>query len=96
MKTIENGSARTGWVRRAAMGTAFAVVTLLSLGAATSPAHAYWYHGYWHGAYWHFHPHYYGWYGYGPAYYSAYYPGYVSWGWGWHGGWGWHHGWHRW
>jgi hypothetical protein len=79
-------SAKQGWLRRAAMGAAFAVVGLVSLGAATTPAEAYWNHyGYYHPYYHYYHPYY----GYG-AYYG---PVYYGWGWGWHGGWGYHRHW---
>jgi hypothetical protein len=80
--------AKTSWVRRAVMGTAFAAVGLLTLGAAATPAQAYWY-GYGPGPYYYYHPHHYGWYGYGPAYWGR--------GYGWRGGWGWRHGYyHHW
>jgi len=87
MDKIESkaATAKTGWFRRAVVGTAFAAVGLVTLGAATTPAQAYWY-GYGPAPYYYSHPHYYGWYGYYPAYY----------GWGWHYGWGGHRGWHRW
>jgi hypothetical protein len=94
MTTIENSGspqtaiAKTGWFRRAAMGTAFAAVGILSLGAATTPAQAYWY-GYGYHPYYAYYPHYYGWHQYHPVYYG--------WGYGWRGGWGWRHGWyHHW
>ena len=87
MTSIENSgfpktaSTKHSWFRRAVMGTAFAAVAVMSLGAASTPAQAYWYHyGYYHPYYHYYHP-YYGWYGY-PAYYGG-------WGYGWHHGWGW-------
>jgi hypothetical protein len=94
MTTIENhgldqaATVRTGWFRRAVLGAAFAAVGLATLGAATTPAQAYWY-GYGYHPYYAYYPHHYGWYGYYPAYH-------VGWGWGWHGGWGWHRGWRGW
>ena len=87
MKMIETraASAKMGWLRRAVMGTAFAAVGLVTLGAATTPAQAYWYHYGWYHPYYHYyHPHY-GWYGYGAPYYGPVYYG-----------WGWHHGWRHW
>ena len=89
MSEIETktASSKQGWLRRVAMGAAFAVVGLVSLGGATTPAQAYWY-GYGPNPYYYYHPHYYGYYGYGPVYYG--------WGWGWHGGWGYHRGWRHW
>jgi hypothetical protein len=90
MTEIETKTAavKQGWFRRAALGAAFAMVGMVTLGAATTPAEAYWNHyGYgWYHPYHAYYPGYYG-YGYGPVYYG--------WGWGWHGGWGYHHGWHR-
>jgi len=89
MTTIENSGspktspAKTGWVRRTVMGTAVAAVAMVTLGAATTPAQAWWYHGYYHPYYVYYHPYHYGWYNYHPVY------------WGWGGGWGWHH-WHHW
>jgi len=83
----KTATAKQGWFRRAALGTAFAAVGLVTLGAATTPAEAYYYHYGWYHPYYHYYPGYYG-YGYGPVYYG--------WGWGWHGGWGYHHGWHHW
>ena len=86
MTTIETkaASAKTGWFRRAVMGTAFAAAGLVTLGAAATPAQAYWYHYGWYHPYYHYyHPHY-GWYGYGAPYYG---PVYYGWGWGWHHGW---------
>jgi hypothetical protein len=41
MKTTGNGSIRSGWVRRAAVGTALAALGMLTLGAASKPAEAY-------------------------------------------------------
>jgi hypothetical protein len=76
----EKSLAKTTWLRRTAMGTAFAAVGLLTLGAATTPAQAWYGHGY-YPHYVYYYPHYYGWHYYHPAY------------WGWHGGWGWHRGW---
>ena len=94
MTTIETSGtpktaiAKTGWFRRVFIGSAFAAVGLVSLGAATTPAQAYWYgYGYGPGSYY-YHPHYYGWYGYRPAYY-------YGWGGGWGGGWGWRHHYYR-
>jgi hypothetical protein len=79
-------SAKASWLRRVVLGTAFAAVGMVTLGAATTPAQAYWYHYGWYHPYYHYyHPYYYGGYGYAPAYYG--------WGYGWHGGWGWHHHW---
>jgi hypothetical protein len=88
MKTIETkaASAKTGWFRRAVMGAAFAAVGFGALGAATTPAQAYWHHYGWYHPYYHYYHPYYGWYGYGAPYYG---PVYYGW------GWGWHHGWHR-
>jgi hypothetical protein len=86
MTTIENGGspktapAKTGRFRCAVLGAAFAAVSMLSLGAATTPAQARWY-GYGYHPYYAYYPHYYGWYHYHPAY----------WGYGWHGGWYHHH-----
>jgi hypothetical protein len=77
------------WFRRAVMGATFAAVGVVALGAATTPAEAYWY-GYGYHPYYAYHPYHYGWYGYGPSFR-------VGWGWGgygWRGGWG-HHGWYR-
>ena len=82
------GAPKASWFRRAVTGTAFAVVGLLTLGAATPAAQAGWYGYGYHPYYVYYHPHYYG-YGYG-------YPSYVGWGWGWHGGWGGHRGWRHW
>jgi hypothetical protein len=78
----ETGRANTSWLRRTVMGTAFAAAGLLTLGAVTTPAQAWWYGygNYPHYAYYHY-PHYYGWYHYHPGY------------WGWRAGWGWHRGW---
>jgi hypothetical protein len=93
MTMIETSSApktttKSGWLRRVVMGTAFAAVGLVSLGAVTAPAEAHWY-GYGPGPYYYYHPHYYGWYGYRPAYWGY--------GYGWRGGWGWRHGYyHHW
>ena len=93
MTTIETSvpkatAAKTSWFRRVVVGTAFAAVGMLTLGAVTTPAQAYWY-GYGPGPYYYHHPHHYGWYGYGPAYWGG--------GYGWRGGWGWRHGYyHRW
>lgn len=90
MTTIKTTAARakTGWFRRAVIGTAFAAVGLVTLGAGTTPAEAYWYHYGWYHPYYHYyHPYY----GYGSPYYG---PVYYGWGWGWHGGW--HHGWRHW
>ena len=93
MTTIENSgspktaSAKTSWLRRVVMGSAFAAVGILTLGTATTPAQAWWYGGYGYHPYYAYYPHYYG-YGYHP-----YYPAY--WGYGWHGGWGWRGGWHH-
>jgi hypothetical protein len=85
MTTIEKTArAKTGWFRRAVMGAAFAAVGVLTLGAATTPAQAWWY-GYGYHPYYAYHPHYYGWNHYHPAY----------WGYGWNGGWGWHGGWYH-
>lgn len=88
MKTMETkaASAKTGWFRRAVMGAAFAAVGFGALGAATTPAQAYWHHYGWYHPYYHYYHPYYGWYGYGAPYYG---PVYYGW------GWGWHHGWHR-
>jgi hypothetical protein len=95
MTTIESSGspkparAKSGWFRRAVTGAAFAAVGMLTLGAATTPAQAWWYgYGYYHPHY-AYYPHYYGWYG-----YHRYYPAYYGWGWGWRGGW--HHGWRHW
>jgi hypothetical protein len=95
MNTIEGSASpktaqkKSGWLRRAVLGATFAAIGTMTLGAATTPAEAYWYHhGYYHPHY-AYYPHYYGWRGYG------YYPAYYGWGWGWHGGWG-HHGWRHW
>jgi hypothetical protein len=91
-----------GWFRRALMAVAFVGAGVLTLGAAATPAQAYWHYPYYYG-----YPYYYS-YPYYPAYYPYYY-GYpyaygrpfgvrVGWGWGWRGGWhggwrggGWHH-----
>jgi hypothetical protein len=101
MTSIENsGSAQTAStkstrLRRALMGTAFAAVAMLSLGAGSTPAQAYWYHYGWYHPYYHYYHPYYGWYGY-PAYYGGWGYGWRG-GWGWHGGWGWRHGYyHHW
>jgi hypothetical protein len=94
MNTIENSGspktapAKSGWFRRAVLGTAFAAVGMLTLGAAATPAQAWWYGGY-YSPYYAYYPHHYGWYGYRP-----YYPAYYGWGYGWRGGW--HHGWRHW
>ena len=89
-KRESKATTKTSWLRRAVMGTAFAAVGLVTLGAATTPAQAYWNHYDWHHPYYHYYHPYYGWYGYGSPYYG---PVYYGWGWGWHGGW--HHGWRR-
>jgi hypothetical protein len=87
MTTIEKtqsaqaSSKKTSWIRRAALGAAFAVVGLVTLGTGTTPAQAYWYHYGWYHPYYHYYHPYYGYYGYSPAYYG---------GWGWHR-WGWYH-----
>jgi hypothetical protein len=86
MTTIEKSqsakttSPKTSWFRRAVLGTAFAAVGMVTLGAATQPAQAYWYHyGWYHPYYSYYHP-YYGGYGYyNPAYYGGY--GWRHWGW---------------
>jgi hypothetical protein len=96
MTTIENSAsvrtapAKSNWIRRTVMGTALAAVAVLTLGANTTPAQAYWYGGYWYPNYYWYHPYY--------AYYPHYYwyhPYYfhAGWGWGWRGGWGWHRHW---
>jgi hypothetical protein len=88
---------KAGWFRRAIMAVAFVGTGLVTMGAATAPAQAYYYY-----------PGYYGYPYYGYPAYSAYYPYYgygygypavgvrVGWGWGWGGGWhgGWGGGWH--
>jgi hypothetical protein len=99
MTTIENSASletspsKTGWIRRTVMGTAVAAVTVLTLGAHTTPAQAYWYGGYWYPNY-AYNPYYasypYPYYGYG------YYRPYYHVGWGWRGGWGWRNGWRHW
>ncbi|HVH78457.1 MAG TPA: hypothetical protein VM782_03635 [Stellaceae bacterium] len=66
---------RTGWLRRLVMGTAFAAVGVVTLGAATTPAQAWWYYGYNYPYYYTYYPSNYGW-----------YPGYYY-GWGWHHHW---------
>jgi hypothetical protein len=97
MTSIENsGSPKTAptkrsWVRRAVMGAAFAAIGMVTLGAATTPAQAWWYGGYGYHPYYAYYPNYYAGYGY-PTYY-----GYSGWGYGWRGGWGWRHGYyHHW
>jgi hypothetical protein len=82
--SVQTGRVKTGWFRRVVMGTAFAAVGLLTFGAVSTPAQAYWYH-YGYPYYTSYYTPYYGYYG--PAYYG---PGYYGW------GWGWHRGWHRW
>jgi hypothetical protein len=101
MTTIENSTsattapAKTAWVRRTVMGTAVAVVAMLTLGTHTTPAQAYWYNGYWYPNYaYQPYPAYY------PYGYGYYNPGYYHVGWGWRGGWGgwrggWGGGWHH-
>jgi len=84
----QRAPAKSNWLRRAVLGTAFAAAGFVTLGAGTSPAQAYWYHGW---GYWH--PHYV--YYYHPYYYGGYYPAYWG-GWGWRGGWGYGWGWHHW
>lgn len=79
---------KTAWLRRTVMGTAFATAGILTLGAAATPAQAWYGYGP-HPYYAYYYPHHYGWYGAYPAYH-------VGWGWGWrggwsHGGWGYHH-----
>ena len=80
MTQIVTTSRKTSWLRRAALGVAFATAGLVSMGAVTTPAQAYWYGGYYYPGYY-YGPHY-GWYGYHRAH----------WGYGWRGGWGWRHG----
>jgi hypothetical protein len=93
MNTIEisgspkSAQAKSSWFRRAVLGVTFAAIGTMTLGAATTPAQAYWY-GYGYHPYYAYYPHYYGW--------HRYYPAYYGWGWGWHGGWGGHHGWRHW
>jgi hypothetical protein len=84
--SLKTASVKTSWFRRAVLGTAFAAVGVLTLGAATTPAQAYWY-GYGPYPYYASYPYNYGWYG-NPAYYGG-------WGYGWRGGWGWRHGYYR-
>jgi hypothetical protein len=68
MTTIEKTArAKTGWFRRAVLGAAFAAVGVLTLGAGTTPAQAWWY-GYGYHQYYAYYPHYYGWNHYHPAY----------------------------
>jgi hypothetical protein len=55
----KTSQAKTPWLRRVVLGTAFAAVGMLTLGTATTPAEAYWgygYHPYWYHPYHAYYP----------------------------------------